>query len=339
MRISASKIFAGVAAVLISACTGTARYVPSPQAIQDLHRVAGARTSPYKGMVFISDTANGVVWMCPTKDIRRGIEAPVGQLQGTATPVQLATDKFGTIYVANAEIDLTGAGAVTEYERGRTKPSRTLTTGLTIATGIAVDLQGSVYVSNKYAGSIVKFPKAKSVPSATYTKNLIGPDGLAVDAKGNLFIADGSGNDVLELKAGGTVPESLGLKGLHRPIGVAIDSRENLYVSNYVGSESTVNVYARDSTTPVRHFIVYGPEFGRSASIGLPVMLSITADDMLLVATNLSIAYDEIGWGGFTGVIAAYKHGQSQATWAVPTQGYWPNVNVLADDAIFQRGD
>ncbi|HEX3369676.1 MAG TPA: hypothetical protein VHS56_08885, partial [Candidatus Cybelea sp.] len=193
------KTFGALSAIaLLTACSRIGSHAAPVLPNSEAASRAGTGHGKYNGQVFVSDLDNATVWICPTnfKDIQRGYLAGTGQLQGVSNPSQIAVDTKGTIYVANAQVDASGAGSIGEYPRGATSPARTLTTGLNTTTGVAVDSDGNVYASNKYLGSVVVFPRGKSVPSETITANLVGPDGLAVDEHDNLYIADSSANDV-----------------------------------------------------------------------------------------------------------------------------------------------
>lgn len=328
-----SRLLAGgaVAALsLLTACSGGGTSAtPLAPGIGTAQRAAGAR---YAGLVFVSDLSDNTVWICPTNlgDVRRGILYPTGQLQGVSSPVQLAVDAQGTVYVADAQIDATGAGEITEYARGSTSPTSSLKTGLATATGVAVDGSGTVFVSNKYAGSIVVFAKGKRTPKATVTSGLTGPDGLATDAAGNLYIADSSANDVLRMAHGSNTPTSLRLSGIMRPTGVAVDSAGRLYVANTSGAASNVTVYARGHTKPERTIVVPGPPYGSEGSTGESLMLSIAGGTTLLASAPISLVLVQNSeWFGYSPVIAGFTDGASQPAW---------RFYAIADpqDAVFQ---
>lgn len=325
------NIVAPAALVFLTACGGLGVHM-APSA-PGMENAAGApRGDRYAGAVFVSDLSNDTVWICPANgnDIRSGYLAPTGQLLGVSEPMQLAVDAEGTIYVANAQTDASGAGAVTEYPRGAMSPVRTLTTGLNTSTGVAVDSAGTVYVSNKYLGTIVVFAKGKETPKETITANLTGPDGLAVDKSDDLFIADGSSNEVLELVHGSKRPHSLHLAALSRPIGVAVDSHGNLFVSNLLGASSTVAMYPPGSTNPKLTMVVPGPVYGSENTVGEPAMLSVTRPgDILIASAPISLAL--IGgkqWFGYNPAVVGFVSGQKQPLWSeYETTGY---------DAVFQ---
>jgi hypothetical protein len=244
----------------------------------------------------------------------------------------MAVDAQGTLYVANAQIDATGAGEIAEYPRGTTSPARTLKTGLNTTTGVAVDSNGTIYASNKYWGSIVVFPKGETSPNETIKASLSGPDGLAVDKANDLFVADSSANDVLELTHGSKTPKSLHLKGLARPVGVALDRHGNLFVSNYLGASSNVMVYPRGSRSPSQTIVVPGPPYGSESTIAESMMLSVSNPaDVLIASAPISLALiDGQEWFGYEPAIVGYISGQTQPAWSV--------YNVIGDDAVFQPG-
>ena len=320
------------AVALLTACGGAGSPVAPPGASVVAPAIRADATGRYDGLVFVSDEDDNTVWVSSVnlRDIRRGFLPPSGQLNGVSDPAQMAVDAQGTLYVANAQIDASGAGEIAEYPRGTTSPARVLKTGLNTTTGVAVDSTGTVYASNKYWGSIVAFPKGKSVPSETIKKNLSGPDGLNVDKAGDLFIADSSANDVLELVHGSKTPQSLHLQGLGRPVGVALDRRGNLFVSNYFGASSNVSVYSRGSTSPSHTIVVPGPPYNSESTIAEPTMLSVSnPGDVLIASAPLSLAL--IGgqeWFGYAPAIVGYLSGHAQPAWSV--------YNVTGDDSVFQ---
>jgi DNA-binding beta-propeller fold protein YncE len=320
-----------ISVAFLAACGGPGSRLAPPSSGIETGAAVGEH-GRYAGTVFVSDLDNDAVWVCPANDddIRRGYLPPTGQLQGVSEPMQVAVDAQGTIYVANAQTDATGAGAVTEYPRGATSAARTLTAGLNTSTGVAVDSAGTVYVSNKYLGSIVIFPKGTDTPKATITANLTGPDGLAVDKSDDLFIADGSANDVLELVHGSKAPRSLHLEDLSRPVGVAIDSHGDLFVSNLLGASSTVGMYLPGSTKPKLTIVVPGPPDGSQSTIGEPAMLSVTKPGDILIA-SAPISLTLIGgkeWFGYAPAVDGFASGQKQPLWIqYENTGY---------DAVFQ---
>ena len=343
MFISRSKrrAFAASAAIaLLSGCGGQGSRFgpPSSNATGTSYRAGAAEKAGYNGNVFVSDVGNDSVWICPANfhDIRNGFTFPTGQLSGVSSPVQIAVDSSGTVYVANSLVDASGAGSITEYPRGQTSPSRTLTSGLYSTSGVAVDSARTVYASNKFLGSIEIFPKGKSTPTATITTNLIGPDALAVDKAGDLFIADSSANDVLKLARGSKTPQSLHLAGLARPTGIAVDSHGTLYVGNLAGAASNVTAYSAGARNPSRTMRVLGPRLGRGGgAIGEPLMLSIAPGDILIASAFFAMRSIKGQWVEWGPAADGFLPGESQPSWIEYNQNFGPSQIIGYDDAVF----
>ncbi|MGB6600099.1 MAG: hypothetical protein WBE77_03330 [Candidatus Cybelea sp.] len=335
------RAFAASAAIaLLIGCGGQGlRFAPPPSnGAGTSYRARTAEKPGYNGSVFVSDVSNDSVWICPANfhDIRNGFTFPTGQLFGVSSPVQIAVDSSGTVYVANSLVDASGAGSITEYPRGQTSPSRTLTSGLYSTSGVAVDSAGTVYASNKFLGSIEVFPKGKSAPTATITANLTGPDGLAADKAGNLFIADSSANDVLKLAHGSKTPQSLHLAGLARPTGVAVDSHGTLYVGNLAGAASNVAAYPVGSRNPSRTMRVLGPRLGRGGgAIGEPLMLSIAPGDLLIASAFFAMRSIKGQWVEYGPAADGFMPGESRPAWIEYDQNYGPSQIIGYDDAVF----
>jgi sugar lactone lactonase YvrE len=329
MHLSSPNARCCVAGALVAALVAAPVVALASAAKAPLRHATTQAAARSAGLVFVSDLDSNAVWLCPTGNVRGGIlTPPVNQLNGVSDPVQLAVDAQGTVYVANAQVDASGSGSVTEYPRGSVSPSRTLTTGLNTSTGVAVDSSGTVYVSNKFSASIAVFSAGASAPATTITANLVGPDGLAVDASDDLFIADGSGLDVLELQHGSQTPRPLHLQGLTQPTGVAVDRHGDVYVSNLNAGDSNVQVYAPGATKPRHTLSVPGPPFGSQPSLAQPMMLSIADGDVLMVSSPLSLVEAQGEWGGYASAIIGYLTGSILPRWAA--------YGIDASDAVFQ---
>ncbi|HEX4012328.1 MAG TPA: hypothetical protein VHX17_00405 [Candidatus Cybelea sp.] len=323
------KTFGALSAIaLLTACSGIGSHAASvvPATVAGYQAAAKGHAKD-NGQVFVSDLDNATVWICPanSKNIALGYLMPSGQLNGVSNPSQIAVGGNGTVYVANAQVDASGAGSIGVYPRGATSPAQTLRTGLNTTTGVAVDSHGNVYASNKYLASIVVFPKGKSSPSETITANLTGPDGLAVDAHDNLYIADSSANDVLELTKGSKTPRSLNLTNIARPVGVAIDGEGDLFVSNMLGAKSTVTMYAPGSTAPKATIVVPGPPYGSESTIAEPAMLSVSKPgDILMVSAPITLALVSAQeYFGYAPAVVGYVAGQTRPAWSqYMTTGY-----------------
>jgi hypothetical protein len=204
--------------------------------------------SKQKQVLFVADPQDSQVLMYdplkpnpkPEGSITTGIDYPFG----------LATDKSGTLYVANLLGD-TGSttGSITVYPKGATSPSLTITTGMQAPYGIAVDSKGDIFASNLNTDTIVAYKKGATSPYETIAFNSFGQGlGVAVDAKNNVWIGDDSSSAVYEIPAGSTSPANADLSGLNGTIGVAFGEKDVLYAANFGGSN--VDVYTYGSKSP-----------------------------------------------------------------------------------------
>ncbi|MCJ7624721.1 MAG: NHL repeat-containing protein, partial [Anaerolineaceae bacterium] len=122
--------------------------------------------------------------------------------------------------------------------------------------GIAVALDGSVYVSDTWNHRIQKFTSngefitmwgyfgQADSPTAFY-----GPRGLAVDEEGNIYLADTGNKRIVVFDSNGTFLTQFGSPGmelgqLDEPVGVAIDNDGNVYVTDTWNQR--VQVFASD---------------------------------------------------------------------------------------------
>ncbi|MDB5025221.1 MAG: hypothetical protein JWP78_2976 [Mucilaginibacter sp.] len=125
-------------------------------------------------------------------------------------------------------------------------------------TGIAVDAQGNVYVSDSFNNRIRKVAADGTVTTlagngvAGYADGpganaqFYGPQGLAVDAQGNVFVADFGNNVIRKINIAGVVSTVAGnatagyvdgaattVAEFNSPAAVALDQQGNLYVADF----------------------------------------------------------------------------------------------------------
>ncbi|MGB8150121.1 MAG: hypothetical protein WCE97_02895, partial [Candidatus Cybelea sp.] len=147
------------------------------------------------------------------------------------TPGYCAIDASGNLWVTNL-----GFNDVAEYPKGSTKPSATITKGLTYPVGVAIDHAGNLYVSNPEPFSApnvqVYAPGGKS-PSRTITDGATVPVGIAIDAHDTLYVTNAaeSGN-IEEYRSGHGTPYRTITDELVYPKDVVVDKNGWLYVSN-----------------------------------------------------------------------------------------------------------
>ncbi len=177
-----------------------------------------------------------------------------------------ATNQFGTSYgsvvtFATSATLIGVTGAVTTFAGNGTGGYADGTgTGAQFnsPSGIVLDAQGNIYVSDSFNNRIRKITPGGVVTTvagngvAGYydgpaaTAEFYGPQGLAVDAHGNIFVADYGNNVIRKITPAGVVSTVAGnttagyvdgvattLAEFNSPAGVAVDAQGNLYVADH----------------------------------------------------------------------------------------------------------
>jgi sugar lactone lactonase YvrE len=103
-------------------------------------------------------------------------------------------------------------------------------TGLSVPTGIAVDLDGDVFIADFGANRIVEV--AAGGAQSNMGAGLNNPEGVAVDLWGDLFIADEGNNRVVEIAGNGGPQTTVPAIGLFNPRGVAVDAAGDLFIAD-----------------------------------------------------------------------------------------------------------
>jgi hypothetical protein len=148
-------------------------------------------------------------WVAGTRDTRRTLSAPLLYVTNRAsyndvkvhhaeakdpgpievisddldTPVGDCLDGSGTLYVVN---EPAGAGWVTEFPAGKTKPSRIIKDGINTPAFCSIDSKGNLWVSNIGAPNVTEYEKGSTTPHTVITKGIIYPDGITFDDSGNM---------------------------------------------------------------------------------------------------------------------------------------------------------
>jgi hypothetical protein len=259
---------AGAAIALLAACSGGGSPQLSPvsspiNGILGASRLAPARARPLaagwlapqaragKALLFVADQSNQRVVIFP----QRGKNpAPIGDItDAIAGPDGLFVDRKGTLYACNF-----GNGTVTEYAKGQTTHSTTLT-GAGSPKYVVVGRDGTVYVSNFNAssnGQVLEYAHGSTTPTTTIDFKTF-PGGLALDKGNNLYVAynDSTNGDleVLKFAPGSTQGTNL---GIHVKFGYAggatIDKQGNLLIVDQ--SVATVDVFPPGATQPSQQF-------------------------------------------------------------------------------------
>jgi sugar lactone lactonase YvrE len=162
--------------------------------------------------------------------------------------IAVAIDASDNLYVS-------GAGVVSVFAPGATKPTRTITQGLQSPTRLAIDASGNLYVANQESsgcGDVTVYVAATGVLENTITDGICTPVSLAVDSHDNLYVGnqpDNEASSVTMYAAGtGALIETI-RKGVSHPSALAIDPSDNLYVANQT-TPGSVTIYPPNQTLP-----------------------------------------------------------------------------------------
>ncbi len=208
------------------------------------------------GNFFIADSGNN--------SIRKITPSAVVTTLGGMTynnPYGIAVDASGNVYVAdtmNNKILKVNAGSSTSHSFAGSGVVGN-TDGIGVAAefntpmGIAVDVNGNVYVADTYNHRIRKIDtnglvttiagssQGNSNGSVTNAQFNM-PCGVALDTGGNIFIADRNNNQIKKIDINGMVSNYIGngspgeidgvgsIVQFSNPIGLAIDTQNNIYV-------------------------------------------------------------------------------------------------------------
>jgi sugar lactone lactonase YvrE len=181
----------------------------------------------------------------------------VGADTGLNVPSGIALDSGGNIYVSNDYLEANQPGSVTVYPAGSSGdvvPTVRITsnyTGIELASGIAVDSKGSIYVANEIGGaeeegSITIYSAgsfAIGPPVATIAGDNTGlyyPFRIAVDSSGNIYVLNS--DDAITVYPAGSngdvIPNAtlnIDQSEKNSPTGMAVGPGGALYIANQGG--------------------------------------------------------------------------------------------------------
>jgi sugar lactone lactonase YvrE len=224
------------------------------------------------GNIYVADSRNNVIRKISADGIATTLagsgKAGSADGEGGAAsfffPTALTVDAKGTVYVADTHNNMvrkiTSGGVVTTLA-GRFTPVKGGATGnserFDNPSGIAVDKEGTVYITDWAKDKIKKISPDGKVSTLAGTGNpgstdgpgalseFFLPEGIAADARGNLYVADTYNNRVRKitpqgivstLVSGKVVPQQGRSKrdtaALSHPFGIAVDNAGNVYVAD-----------------------------------------------------------------------------------------------------------
>ena len=176
------------------------------------------------GALYIADRAGGRVVKI-TDDIITTIASGLGELNG------IVADSVGNVYVSgDNKITKIGGGAPTT--NAVAVPDSVFASGFNAPYGIAIGLDGSVFIADTSNSAIRKINRAGDI--TLIGSEFISPRDVAVGRDGAVYVAD-TGNDRIAKVVGEsvrTIATSFASIDLLQPRGVAVDSENNVYVSD-----------------------------------------------------------------------------------------------------------
>src|SRR5258706_238877 len=228
-----------------------------------------------RGGVYVGDYGNhtirkitpaGVVTTLAGTAGVEGTSDGIGVAASFKSPVDVATDSAGNVYVADSGSNtirkITPAGVVTTLAGTPSVVGSTDGTGAAASFnfphGVATDSTGNVFVADGFNHSIRKITPGGGVttlagkaggggstagtgPAARFNV----PFGVATDSAGNIYVADTSNGTIRKITPGGVVTTLAGTAGVEgstdgtgaaarfsNPFAVATDSAGNVYVAD-----------------------------------------------------------------------------------------------------------
>lgn len=175
--------------------------------------------------------------------MQAALEAPTKLWDGFSSPVGMAFDATGNLYVAEW-----GAGRVSRIDsQGRRS---IFADGLSGPSGLAIGADGTIYVASYSRDEVYRFSPA-GVRSVHVT-GLATPAGIGFDRAGRLLIANRRTNQILAMAANGRLEPVV--EGLQTPVGAVQTLDGGYIVSNIAGG---VTIIRPDGTR-----IEAGKDFG-----------------------------------------------------------------------------
>jgi hypothetical protein len=226
-RILGTPIASAAALAVFAACSAGSQLAQSPTVAAGDNGVLGnsrrsqataagisgwlsPQAAAAKSRLFVADQPNQRVDIFPQGGGPN--PAPIGQItDAIGGPDGLFVDGQGTLYVCNF-----GFGNVTEYPKGQTTHSATLT-GSIGPKYVVAGVDGTVYVSDFASGSngrVLEYAGGSTTPTTTIPFQTF-PAGLALDKHNKLYVAFGDANnndvEVLKFAPGSTKGKNLGI--------------------------------------------------------------------------------------------------------------------------------
>ena len=163
----------------------------------------------------------------------------------------------------------------------------TFADGMGSPAGLAFDQAGNLYVAD-YSRDII-YKVTPSGEKIIFVKELHTPTGITFNQAGDLLVSNRSSNEIVKITASGKI--ELVAKGMRTPVGVAEDSDRNLYVTNYGGNILKV--------TPEGAISTLSTHFGRPG-----VGIDISRQNVIFAADNGDGCVRRLAPDGSTEIVA-----------------------------------
>jgi hypothetical protein len=191
-------------------------------------------------------------------------------------------------------------------------PIGTISTGLNIPFGLAVDKYGVLYVANIGNNTVTEYKHGATTPFFTITGGMSSPYGIGVDSHRNVFVTNLGTNTVTGYKHGQTSPyETVSGVGPN-PVGLAVDHSDNVFVAD--DSDNTIYEIPAGSST--------SQNSGLTQLVG-PIGVSFTTGDTLFVSN----------FGNTT--VGIYPKGSTTPTGIITDGLTQPTLNGFAKPGFF----
>jgi DNA-binding beta-propeller fold protein YncE len=299
-----------VVAVLlgVAGCSGVGAPQSTPLAAVPAHQSLGAAYPTRTSLVFESDETQDTVNVYQTNKLPNNPYPIATIAMQKGCPYGLAMSNGGTLYVANycngGDVELYPRGStemssaitqgisnprglamshkdvlfvsnypasITEYERGKISPSKTLTGGgLADPFGLALDSHENLYIADYGADKIFEVKAGTSTIVNSNLQNVGEPVGLAIDVKNDvLWETDYSSNsiNVYHLRGMNKAPFEV-IEGQGRPYAIALQNFGNPLGEVVESDDATSSIYAYKPNT-------YKPYATLNRSVGSPLGLLI----------------------------------------------------------------
>lgn len=164
-------------------------------------------------------------------------QKPIRIHDGLSSPVGMAYDAGGNLYVANWS-----AGTIVRFTPDGKRS--VFADGLRGPSGLAISPTGDIYVASYSEDLVWRFTPAGE--RTVFVSGLATPAGLSFDARGRLLIANRRTNQILAAHPDGKI--DVAAEGLQTPVGAVELPNGDLLVSNIAGGISLVSGSPRART-------------------------------------------------------------------------------------------